>query len=92
MAAAEQAALTWQRLLPALQSASGSPLSAMAHTLFEVQFLSGRGSLTLLDVEVTSETFESLGPAGCSCDSSQRCCACLAALTSRSPVCSCLIG
>ena len=55
VAAAEQAALSWQRLLPALQSASGSPLSTMAHTLFEVQILTGRGSMTLLDVKVTSE-------------------------------------
>lgn len=36
VAAAEGAALAWQRLLPALQSATGSPLSAMAHTLFQV--------------------------------------------------------
>ena len=39
MAAAEGAALAWQRLLPALQSATGSPLSAMAHTLFQVWHL-----------------------------------------------------
>ncbi|CAK0783823.1 hypothetical protein CVIRNUC_007023 [Coccomyxa viridis] len=36
VAAAEDAALAWQRLLPALQAASGSPLSAMAQALFEV--------------------------------------------------------
>lgn len=36
VAAAEGAALAWQCLLPALQSATGSPLSAMAHTLFQV--------------------------------------------------------
>lgn len=35
VAAAEDAALAWQRLLPALQAASGSPLSAMAQALFE---------------------------------------------------------
>lgn len=40
VAAAEKAALAWQRLLPALQAASASPLSAMAHTLFEVEALS----------------------------------------------------
>ena len=34
--AAEEAALAWQRLLPALQTATGSPLSAMAHNLFQV--------------------------------------------------------
>ena len=44
VAAAEGAALAWQRLLPALQSATGSPLSAMAHTLFQVRHLCpGRG-------------------------------------------------
>ena len=35
VAAAEDAALAWQRLLPALQAASGSPLSAAAHSFFE---------------------------------------------------------
>ncbi len=33
--AAEDAALAWQRLLPVLQAASGSPLSAAAHSFFE---------------------------------------------------------
>ena len=37
VAAAEDAALAWQRLLPALQAASGSPLSAMAQALFQVR-------------------------------------------------------
>ena len=49
VAAAEGAALAWQRLLPALQSATGSPLSAMAHTLFQVWHLLGGRALSLLD-------------------------------------------